>query len=363
MSRINGRRQLIGTLAAALLLLTTVSYAEEDILNVDELTPEQVNYKTEAVSLGVFEKTNSYTASEYYPLTYGVSFENSGAKFIEYAVARGDEVKKGDVLARFEITGSDVRMTSMELNLTRTEETTTEGVMERQEAIAQARAALAAENDAFEKKKKELSLRKLELELEQYRYRQEYSIESQKQALEEEKERRSENVLLAPIDGVVSDLSLKKADDAVLSGEVLVTISSKDVMLLKVDNANYGLRYNMPVKVTSGNNAQRVELTGRVVAADDSIAQKERTGQAYILLDPYDSSVKLRTLQVTAPTLRVENVLISKRGTATSENGKYYVTKLVDGMVQKRYVTLAMQNTTNVWFLSGVSEGETLIID
>ena len=100
-----------------------------------------------------------------------------------------------------------------------------------------------------------------------------------------------------------------------------------------------------------------------MVAADDSIPEKERNGIAYILLDPYDPDIKLRTLKVTAPTLYLENVMIAKRNTVTAENGKYYVTKLVDGMAQKRYIDVGMISTTAVWYLGGVAEGETLVID
>ena len=44
--------------------------------------------------------------------------------------------------------------------------------------------------------------------------------------------------------------------------------------------------------------------------------------------------------------------------------GKYYVSKLSpDGVVQKRYVTVAMQGITETWILQGIEEGETIIID
>lgn len=362
MSRINAKGLLI-LMAAALALSGPAAAGEEDILRTEQLAPEQVNYKTTGVELGSFEKLTNTTASEYYPLTYSIRYDNSSAKFLEYTVTRGTEVKKGDVLARFVITGSEAQLTTMKLNLQRLEEATADGIREREEAVAEARAALAAEKDGYEKEKKQLALRRKEIELEQYRYRQSYSIERQKEALNEELQRREENVLLAPVDGVITDVKLKKVDDAVSPNESLLTIASHDVLLLRVDNSSGGLRYNMKVDVVSGNNTQRTELTGRVVAADDSIPEKARGGVAYIQLDPYDPELVLRSLKVTAPTLRLDNVLIAKRTAVTAENGKYYVTKLSDGMVQKRYIDVGMLNMNEVWFLAGVSEGETLVID
>ena len=362
MSRINWKKLLILTMASA--VLAASACAQEDILAIDERIQEQINYKTETVRVGNYEKTTTNTGTDYYPLTYKVKFPYNDAKFAEYTVTRGDEVKKGDVLARFTITGSEVQLTRMQLNLTRTEEATAEGVEARQTEIARKRAEMTAEKDEIARKKKELELRKLEIALEQYSYRQQRSIDQQREALDEELERRATNVLISPVDGVVTDLTYKKVDDAVSKNETLVTIYSEDVKLIRVDNSTGGFRYNLPVTVTSGSGDKMVTVTGRVVASDNAIPESERTGHAFILLDPYDeSTIRLRSMKVIAPSIYLEDVLLVKRSAVTLEAGKYYITKLVDGMVQKRYIEYGMGNTADVWIMNGVSEGDTLIIN
>ena len=365
MSRIR-RTSLAALLLSAVLILSPQAMASEkqDIIDADQLTPQQINYNTVEVEKGSFIKETSNSAQEYFPLTYNVWFDQSNAKFLEYTVKRGDTVKAGDVLARFTITGSDVEFTRMELALQRLEEETTTGIEEREQAIAQKRAEISMEDDKYQKELMTLSLRKQETELERYRYRQQYSIESQREAYEEEKLRRETNVLISPVDGVVSDLTYKQADDAVSPGETLAIISSEEVQLLRAKNERGEFRYNMPVKILMGNSKNQIVLTGRIVAADDAIPEAERTGYVFVELDPYDrEEIKIRSPKLTAETIRLDDVLMVRRSAATLEAGKYFVTKLKDGMVQKRYVEIGINNTDKLWILAGVEEGETLVLD
>ena len=113
MSRIKEARLAALLLAAMLMCASAALGEEQDIIDVSELTPQQINYNTTEVIRGEFIKETSTSASEYFPLTYNVKFDQSNAKFVEYTVKRGDVVKAGDVLARFTITGSDVAFTRM----------------------------------------------------------------------------------------------------------------------------------------------------------------------------------------------------------------------------------------------------------
>lgn len=364
MSRIK-RKRLLSLVLMAFVLTSAPVWAQEDILMAGQLEPEQINYRTETVTRGQIIRTVNAQASEYYPLIYPIRFDGADAKFLEYTVARGDEVKAGDVLARFVITGSEVELTRMELNLKRLREDTELGIAQREEAIRKARAELAAVTDKYQKERGQLALRRMETELEQYRYRQEYSMAQQQETLDKEKARLANNVLISPVNGIVDKLTYKKVDDAVSASEVLITISSTEVMLLRLDNSSANkLRYNMPVTVSTGSNKQRFELTGRVVAADDIIDESERTGHAFVLLDPYDEEkVKLRNSLVTGTIMLLEDVLVAPRSVITLESGKFYVNKLNDGMVQKRYVQAAIIQPSGVWFLADAEEGDTLIVD
>lgn len=364
MSRINAKRLLLLAMAVVTLAVSAgAAWAQEDIISGDQLTPEQVNYKTETVITGTFEKKGSGQCSQYYPYKYKVRCEYGGTKFLDSLSTVGDEVTEGMVVAELSVESSPVYLTNLERTLQRTEEAFEKGVKQREEAIVEARAAIAGEQDRFEKEKKTIALRRMEIELEQYSYTQQYNIDQQKETLEKEYSRLNATQLIAPVNGFVSDSVYKRAYDDLYVGEELATISSTDVMLMRVDNTNMGLRYNMPVVVTMGPNKKRVEVTGRVVAADNMLPENQRTGYAYIELDEDWRELDMRNPTAMGYTISLENVTLVPRKTVTLENGKYFVSKLVDGMVQKRYVTYGLGGATALWIMDGLEEGEILVVD
>ena len=356
------RKRRIPILLLALALALLPGAVGEDLLSGDALKPETVNYRTATVRQGVYEKTVSGTASVCYPVTCQVCYEYSQAQFLEYAVSTGDAVKAGDVLARFRITGSAAEMTRMELSLTRAEEAAERELAERDAVIAAAAAEMSG--DPAQQEKQALILRRLEVERAQYVNRQNYLLENQRRDTKAAREALTMDALYAPADGVVTELAPRKADDPIAAGEALVTLQcSSDIMLLRLDNRAGNFRYNMPVTVTAGSRIDGITLSGRVAASDDIVPEGRRTGAAYVRLDPCEGDIPLTNLQVSAADIYVEDVMLVPRRAVTQEDGKYYVTKLTDGRTQKRYVNVGHANTTDMWILQGVCEGETLILD
>ena len=89
-----------------------------------------------------------------------------------------------------------------------------------------------------------------------------------------------------------------------------------------------------------------------------------QVGYAYIQLDPYtEDEVRFTNPIAKASTYYLETVLLLSQKALSLDSGKYYVHKLSDGMVQKRFVQYIINNGSDAWLLEGVSEGETLIID
>lgn len=368
MSRIKWARMLLLVLLLTALCIQPVM-AQQDILSGDQLMEEEVNYETATVYIGDFEKTAGTAASPYYPLNYGVRFEEDNAKFVRYTVSRGDEVKAGDVLMEFYISGSSVEFTRMQMDLERLIETTEEGISSREEQLRIKRTELNGIEDPYEREKATLQLHRMEMELEQYKFQQQYSIDAQQEAVDEEEARRTTTQLLAPVDGIVTSVNFKQPDDAISNGETMVYMYSTDVMLLVLDNSIPNFRYNMSVTIEAGPPKNRISTTGRVVAADDSIDEADRTGKAYIQLDDYSvlaglSSKQMANPSVTGSVVLVEDVTLVNREAVTMDNGNYFVIKLNDeGVVQKRYVNYGAGNVQSVWLMQGVEEGKTLVID
>ena len=370
MSRNKAGRRILLVLAALLLLNPVVLASEpQDIIDLEQMASEQTAYTTTEVKRGSLIQEFNFVASKYYPLTYDLCFEQDNAKFVEYTVENGAEVKKGDVLARFSVSASEAEFTRLKLDLQRTEEETADGIREREQDIEKKRAELSAAGDEYEKKILELTIKKLTTELAQYKLQQQRSIDQKREAYNEEYARRTTDVLVSPVDGVVRNLTHKTEGDVVLSNEVLVTVSSGESMLLSIVNELGNLRYNMPVEVRIGDTENPVTVTGRIVAADDAVPKEEKTwdeNKSYVLvqLDSADEETAVKDKpRVSVQTVRLDDVLMISESSATQVGSKYYVTKLTDGMVQKRYVELGVSCNQSVWVLAGAEEGETLILD
>lgn len=335
----------------------------DSLIAADQIKAEKANYVTHTVTRGNYARGMSATAVEYYPHTYTLRVEVEGAKFQKYLVSRGDEVKAGDPLVAFSLDTDEVALESQRLTLARTTERFKTGQQERREAIDALSRELLQEQDRLCREILSLRIERAELELEQYIHVQNHEIALLEARVNELEALKDANLLLAPVDGVITDVEYRRTGDRVQVGEALLTLCRTDPMLLRIDNTSGYFRYGMDVVVKVGVSKSRKELTGRVVASDTLLSDSQRTGRAFIELDTYEEGQRLINPTVEGNTYYLENVICIPRRAAPLESGKYYVNKLVDGMVQKRYVHYIMNNISDAWILQGLTEGETLIID
>lgn len=350
------KRSLLLLLVLAL-LAAPISASAESLIDAEKLQEQQASYSTAKVQLGSFIQEYSVPVLVYYPLQQNLKVEQNGAIFKEFAVEEEQNVKKGDVLAYLTVETSDAALEQLEREIARLEAETELGISQRNDAIE-----LLEKSDAegFQKEKNAIALKKAKAELAHYEYLQQRSLDTLKQALKAEQEKRDGYTLVAPADGKVIDLAKLKTGDPVAAGDALMTFVRTDVVQLRVSNSSGDLRYNMPVTITVGKQNNTATVSGRVVAADGAIPEKERTGYAYIQVD---TQVELADPKLTAEIMRLDNVLVAERGAVVSENGRHYVTKLVDGMLQRRYIGFGANNADQVWIIHGVAEGDILVTD
>lgn len=357
------QRLLLILLALTVCILPVQASYQEDLVGPDQQIQEEVVYRTANVYKGSFTKEATFQATEYYPFVWKVSAPDNGAIFVEYAVEKGDQVKTGDVLARFRLESDSITLARMERELDRMQEEFAAAVSVRKESIVSTQSAADVAQDPYEKEQLEISVLILQTQLEEFSYRQQCAIEEKKQSVEEFRNKQQIQTLTAPADGTITNLVEKNPDDLIAAGEVLVTLTRTDIRLLQVKDPVTELRYNMPVSVSTGRGDNQKVLTGRVVAAEETIAQEQRVGYAYVLLDPGFEGITLWDARVTACTVQLDNVLLVDRRAVAQENGISYITKLVDGMLQRRGVCVGITNVTDTWILTGVTEGDTLILN
>ncbi len=357
------KRRAARLIALLFMIHSACALAASELISPDQIVADEVKYKTCVAELGEYVKSFNIGGSEYYPLVMAVRYKGDSATYAETLVKRGQEVKAGDPLFRVTVNYDEVQMAERELAYERAQESFEQGKIDRLEAIDALQRSLASEPDEYERRMGALRLKKLNIALEQYVYQQEYALETRRLELEELNERHSRSVVTAPIDGVISELTYLREGDRVYNGMSLCRISSGEVLLIAVKDSR--LRYGMPVKLEIGPNKNKVETTGRVVAAADVL---RNVTSDYALVEPddpeYVKTLNLRNIKVAFDSVRLENVLLVERKAIVLTGGKYVVTKLTpEGVTQKRYVTQGLANTEKVWVLQGLEPGETVIID
>lgn len=349
---------------AFLCLLSVCASAESEyIISSDMIKNDVVNYETAKIEIGTFEKNFSASAKEYYPYTYSLRFDQTGARVREICVSRNDKVKQGDVLAVFDLDIDEVTLTANQRAIERTRETLATQSEKMREAISEMEQGLLKVKSPAEGEILKLRVERAELELEQYIYQQEVQIDRLEKEIAEIEKLRNENVLLAPADGVIVDVSYLHEGELVYPSEVIATLYRTDGMMYYVDNTNGAFHYGMEVDVEVGSNRERVTLKGRVVGSDLLIPTSERRGYACIVVENPDN-LKMTRPSAIAPVVYLENVPLLTRNAVKMDNGEYYVSKLSGGVVQKRFINGVFNNSARqVWVLQGIDADDEIIVD
>lgn len=354
---------LLLLLAFSLLPLSALA-SSASLISDEMIQAEAANYDTYTVVCGVYEKTTTTSAAEYYPYTYRLRFEQSGAVFEEYLVRRGQEVKAGDALARFSLPSNEVALATRQLSLRQLEESFAQGQLAKSQALSEQREKLTNLTDPYAQALLLLQIQRDEIALEQYCYQQRQTIDTLKAEIAEIEETARQTVLYAPADGVIDEISYKREGDKISTSEVLITLSRTDGMLLRIENKSGGFRFGMPVTVETGRNKTRVQLTGRVVGADTLLPDGRKSGYAYIQLDPYnEEEIRLNNSKAIAPSIYLEQVIALPRKAVTLDSGKYSVNLLIDGVPRKRFVNYVMQTTSSALVIQGLNPGDIIVID
>lgn len=354
-------------LLLCLCLMVSSAAAESASLISDEMIQtETVNYsKTAVVESKEYARTFNASASEYYPYTYTLTAEIDNASFLKYHVARSQQVKEGDILATFTLDVDEAATTSARLSLERARSSYETGREQREEEIQELLKEQSAIRDSYEWELMTLRIKRAQIAFDQYCYQQECHIESLAEDLAEREAANSNCYLYAPCDGVVTAVTYKREGEKVYANEGLITLYREDGMLLRISNDQLNFRYGMPVTVTTGPKNDQKVLQGRVVAADNMLSDNRRLGHAFIEMEPFDGDEmpRLTRLTVSGVSEKLSNVMVIPRRAVTMDGGKYYVSCLVGGSLQKRYINVGLMNMSDVWVLQGLEEGDTVIID
>lgn len=352
---------LLLLLAASLLLSACSISVNEPVVPEKLAVSQKVDYETTEATIGVYSREEQGSATVYYPVSANLTWDTANAKLQEMKVKKNQQVKKGDVLAVFEIATSEAQQTELQLQLQRKNEEFAKGKTTRLTAIQTAKTNLA-EQSSLQRKIAELELAKLEIAYEQYVYQTEREIATLQERVDRFLKTQTDTVLLAPFDGVVESVASVREGEKVKVGQVILSMYSEEEFYLRVKKPGEKLRYGMEVTVETGRTNQRETYKGIVIAAPNILSSSMGQADAYIRIADTVVAGDIQGSTLFHSTQEyLENVLILENKALSREDGEVYVKVLEDGTLKKRYVTQGLSGTDISWIIDGLHEGQQVI--
>lgn len=367
MCKIRSKRML--SLLVMLCLFVSVLTAcgqEVDATLADEelIVPTGANYKTTQVKKGTFVDEAFSTVKAFYPVEKQLFFNEPDVVFSKLLVKMGDVVKKGDRLAAFQSTASEVPLEEKRLELKRTRNSLARGKETRNKGLSDARKALKnMSSGSVDYQIKKLEIEKSEIEYDQYIFAAEDQIAALQEQIAELEKASETQYLRAPFSGTVGVLSILKEGDKVGADVPIVVLYSAERVLLQLDSAN-GFYYGQEVEGEGRNAGKPITFKGKVVCAPTALPSSLIGTPIYVMLEQKDINVEtLLNTTVKGKSAYMPDVLTVDSAAVKMVNGKASVSILENDTVKKRYLTTVNFNKNQFWVLDGLSEGQTVIIE
>ena len=284
---------------------------EEEALAPPLKEPAAVTYTTTTVERGTIVDSVTVSGTFISTSTYDMSFEKRSGYLSEITVKAGDTVTAGQMLARLDTDELESEIQKQKLAVERA-----------QIALDIARAAEGATADSIRLAEIDYELQKIQLD--------EMQTELEKQCI------------YAPIDGVVSYISSPGIGEYVAARSTLMRI---------VD----------PTSLDKTEHAGKVVMTS---ADSPSLAMEK--GEPFVrveITNPLPEGDLLGE-SVTVELIREEkqDVLILPRNVVSLYSGESYVQVLEDGVKKERVIETGIKTVTEIEVVSGLEEGEEVII-
>jgi macrolide-specific efflux system membrane fusion protein len=307
---------------------------EEEPLPPPIKEPPKVEYKTVPAKRGTLIKSyNNLTAKFMCPVLTDIAFQDTGLKFKAFTIKEGDTVNAGDVLAEAETSTLESQIAQQEITLRKLELTYSQQKANNSDEFTLMKTSIDLEN-AIDK------------------------LNDLKAGLERAK-------LISPISGQVTfvDSSIKEGDN-ITAKKVLIRVADLSQLVLEYtgDKVNE-LKTGMKVAVTYNHNPYEGEIisTPREVPSDaDSNSKKAVLIKVNGLPNPVKALNDSASFSVVLDVR--ENVIITYRNYLSRTGGKNTLQVLQDGVKVQRTVEVGLETTNEVEIISGLEEGELVIV-
>lgn len=310
---------------------------EEQALQPPLVEPVKDNTETYKVQVGTITKEVKGTGVFETSKIFSHRFTGPGGRVEEVFVKPGDTVQKGDLLIQLDIEDLDLHMMQQELDLERAKHN-----------LAQARKSEELHS---------IKLSQLEFEIAQLKY-------------EKTKKRLASKQLIAKMDGTVVFLEDLKPLDRVDHDRALVYIGDTSHLqfFYEASSANelLSVQVGMEVEVTHGGNTYIGNVTQTPYSSpssEDSRLMERYNKTIYINFDEMPENVSFGDqAQFVVVTEKEENTMIIPRRGLRSYLDRDYVYILDGESRQEVDVEVGIKGSTQVEIISGIEEGQLVIL-
>ena len=325
------------------------------------------------VKQGTISRNISGEGIVLYPDEEPISFAPYAGKVLSAIyVKNGDEVQPGDLIAEFEAVYSEADLEAMRSNLEiarkqfSIQRNTLAGLVS--EAERNLSAAKAAEEEgtgsANDVRRAQLRLESARIDLNSLDASKDRTIQPIEDAITAFEENIADTKLVADRAGIIRDVAYLGAGTLVTPDMVLCKIYSPDVFWLGTSVDTMGsMRYNQEVTITVTKETK--EYHGRIVSSPNVLGGVN--GRVTILPEdiPAEKAAtftdRMKRITVLSTRFSLENVMILPVSAVGNEEGSRFVYLYEDGVMKKRYVTVGMQDTSNIQILDGLELGQMVV--
>ena len=324
------------------------------------------NVKTATVERGEFIITGAVPASLSYSSNRGVFSEiyQGTVHFLEFLVRQGDVVKKGDPIAKIRVDIDEIEKEEVELNLDAAQKNLEEYISDTRMLLNQYKLA-ASEGSEHDRRLAQLSYDRLEASFKAELEKREAQIDEYTLRLDEIEELASREYVYAPSDGVIGFTSGLRKNDVITAWSFLCVLNDPSQVKIIVEGGSELLRYNMPVKVVQSSGNKSIELTGRVVTMKSPAYSVNLMAQDDVI-EVYGDTSQLspgRDVSIRFDKIYMPDALMIPRTAVKTDKKGSYVNVYVNGFSSKRYVVIGGADGLRNWIVSGVDEGDIIILD
>ena len=321
-------------MAAAILNGCALFPDEEETLAPPLKAPAAVTYTTTKAEVGEIVDSVSLSGTFIAPVTYDLSFGTRSGYLSELNVKPGDEVQKGQVLARLDSEELELQVAQQELSLQRA-----------QIAYRMAKNASGSGSDAAQ-----LAW---------------IDVQSAQLNLDQSKKELEKLTIYAPIDGVVSYITATTIGEYIQGRSTAVRVVDPNELQVQCTGEDAG-QFSLGNEVVLTYN--RKDYAGHVVMTTLEKPDDVQVEGAFVRV-ALDEKMEEDNLALLGKSLKVKlirekktDAILVPRNTVSSYGGESYVLVLEDGVKKERPVEVGIKTSSTVEIVEGLEAGEEVII-